>query len=657
MTVSKFLNQNTIKITPPKELPLKKSNFAGGQDSLTSIEELGQNVSPYLRNVRNTHQGSIGTKKGPGYYSQAAGQATDIAHTSTTGAADTTITNTAYAASSFVAGATKRLVEVDLRVKSANATAPLLVELWSDNSGVPGSKLAGTSISAGVVTASYLTLPAYFIEAPLLASGTTYWIVCYLQSNGTGSYSWSTSSSYTGGKTSTNTGLSWTTGNGGTFSTILATDGSVLGGDRFAFSNGSKINVIAIKEPAGTTGVYYINDATGAPVAIKSGLSASASYYSFAIFNDYVVFVNGYDGIYQFTSDLIPAGVTGIVANLANPPMLVANHKNRLFVLDTMNRVVFCEPGDITTWLSTNFFYVPSPKSGDPVNSMFILQDNLWFGTRKAGKYTLYGSDLSSFVLRHSTATKGTMNQQSVYVDGNFAYFASDDGIYSCNGTTDELMSRSITPDYMAIPDLTKTSIIVWNNELRFYCPQVGQTYNSQLFLWDLVNGGWFIDNNAYISRAIRYQAKGDPIKLLECSSLVGQVFVAEQQYSDLGKPIKLEYFDAPLCMGDPGVFKQILFYYVRFVAQNASYTVDCQMDKELQNSPASTFVQMQGGGAKWGSVNWGSFLWGQSNFDEATVPVNGEYRWFQPRFVITGADTPIELQGYSMRYLIEQPR
>jgi hypothetical protein len=333
------------------------------------------------------------------------------------------------------------------------------------------------------------------------------------------------------------------------------------------------------------------------------------------------------------------------------------NHKNRwCFLEKNTNRVVYSEPGDITNYLSTNFLYVPAPKSGDPASSMFKLQDNLWFGTRTS-KYVLYGSDSTSFILRQSLATKGIVNQNSVCVDGNYAYFVSDDGIYSCNGTTDELISRFITPTFMAIPDPSLGQIIVWQNTLRWYFAELGSLVCNAMLSLDLVNGGWFYDTNAYIQRVFKYKTSGDTPYLIECSSRVGQAFKAEQQYSDLGKPIKMEYFDAPQAFGDPAVYKQILFYYVRFVAEAGSYLVNCQMDKELQNSPADGFVQMQGGGTTWGSANWGAFIWGSSNFLEATIPVNGEYRWWQPRFTITGADCPIEFQGYSMYYLSQAPR
>jgi len=661
MTVSKFLNKAPVKITPPKQLTLRKSNFAGGQDTLTSIEELGPNVSPYLRNVRNVHQGSIGTKKGPGFYGVAPGQTTGVTQTSTTGGTDVALTTTSWAASSFTAGSTARMPRADFRVKQGGTagTAPIIVELWSDSSG-PAAKLASSSISVASVTSSYQLIQVNFIEAPALVSGTKYWWVLYQQSNGTGGYLWSASSTYaSSGLTSVNSGTTWSSGNGFNFTNYLATNGGTLGGGRFNVG-GTNYDVIAIKEVAGTTGVYWINPSTGALTSISTGLSSSATYYSFAYSTGILVYCNGFDSPRQWngSTDVAIAVVDSGNNNLLSAPaMLVVSHKNRWFFLENgTSRVVFSEVGTATTYLSTNFIYVPSPNNGDAPNSMFELQDYLWFGARKA-KWVLSGSDSSSFVLRRSTASKGTVTQPAVVVDGNFAYFASDDGFYSCNGTTDTIISRAITPDYQALADLTKIVMVVWNNQLRCYVPYAGSPVNNGLMMLDLVNGGWFLDNNAYVSVAFRYQQKGDPLLLIECSSLVGQAFKAEQQYSDLGKPIKLEYYDAPQAMGDPGLFKQVLFYYVRFVTEAGSYTIDCQMDKELQNSPASYPVNLQGGGAKWGTAVWGSFVWGQSNFDEFTVPVSGEYRWFQPRFVITGADTPVELQGYSLVYLLEQPR
>lgn len=660
MASSTFAKKRMVKVAAPKEQMLRKSNFAGGLNTLMSIEELPENESPYLRNVRNVHQGSIGTRKGPGFYSHAGGRTQQANQISTTGATNISVTAVNLAASSFVPTSTARLTSVDLNLKTGTTmpTAPLLVEIWSNASGAPAVKLAGSSLSVASVTTSYQYVTCRFIEAPLLTSGTTYWIVTYMQ-GGVGSYSWSASSTYATGSVSNNSGTSWTAGNGMNLKTWLSTDGGTLGGERFTFSSGTKVDLIAIKEATGTTGVYSINANTGALTAISTGLSSSATFYSFEIFNDIVVYVNGYDAPHQWDGTTDSALVVTPVT-LTAPAYVVKSHKNHLFLLErNTNRVIFSQPGDIsasTGWPSTNFIYVPSPKSGDPVNSMWELQDNLWFGTRKT-KYVLYGADLSSFTLRKSTAVKGVMGPTCVTVDGNFAYFVSDDGIYSISGSTDQLLSKEITPDFQNIADITKGSIIVWNNTLRYYCVGPGSAVCNQMLSLDLVNGGWFYDTNQYISQVFKYKSLGDPLKLVECSSLVGAAFYAEQQYSDLGKPIKLEYFDTPLALGDPGVYKQILFLYMRFAAQSGNYTVDCQVDKDLQNSPASTFVQQQGSGSLWGTAIWGQFTWGQPNFIEATIPVNGENRWYQVRLVITGADCPIELQGYTMYYLSQAPR
>ena len=658
MTVSKFLNTKPLKVAAPKEQQLKRSNFAGGIDTLTSPEEMGPNTTPYARNVRNVHQGSIGMKKGPGVYTVPQGQTTDNTHVVITAPTDTVISTTNWVATSFIAGGTKSLSRIDLRIKSATVagTAPIIVELWSDNAGKPGTFIASSSISSAAVTTSYQNLPCYFIEGPALLTGSVNWIVVYQQNNGAGQYNWSASTTYTGGLTSTNSGVAWASTNGLNFTTYLATTGGTLGATRVRFSNGNKYDVYAFKEAGGTTGVYWSAPGTGVLTVIKTGLSGSATDYQFFFTNDLLVYVNNVDNPRQWngstdTSVIFPGGF------LSSTVMGVINHKNRWFFLESdTNRVVYSEAGDITTYLSTNFLYVPAPKTGTPVTSMWRLQDNLWFGTRKS-KYVLYGSDATSFILRQSLATKGVINQNAVTVDGNFAYFVSDDGLYTCNGSTDTIISRFITPTFNSIPDLSKGQLVIWNNNLRWYFAEAGSASCNAMLTLDLINGGWFYDTNAYVQRVFKYQTPGDALSLIECSSTVGAAYFAEQQYSDLGKPIKMEYFDIPQFMGDPGVYKQILFYYVRFVAESGSYLVNCQMDKELQNAPADGFVQMQGGGPIWGTVVWGQFRWGTSNFIESTIPVNGEYRYWQPRITITGADCPIEFVGYTMYYLTQQPR
>lgn len=660
MATSKFVTRRIVKVAPPKEDVKNKYNFAGGEDSLTALEEMADNTTPYSRNARNVHQGSIGKRKGIGFYSTPGDETLQISQITTTGAADLSITTTQWQAATLVPSSNTRLTRLDLNVKygTTAANAPLIVEIWQTLAGVPTVKIATSSISVSSVASSYAYIPVRFEEAPQLTSGATYWIITYLQNTGTGSYLWSSSNAYAG-KVSANSGVTWTATQGGNYKSYMSTPGGALGRIRIRFSSGTKATVFARTEAAGTTGVYLINDITGALTAIKTGLSSSATDYQFAFGNDILYFVNGVDAPQQWdgtTETTVPNA--GAVAGF--PPVgaiRLTIHKNRLFFLENSGRVVFSDAGDFTTYQSVSFFYVPTPKPRNPVNSMFVFQDFLWFGTNGGPKYYLQGSDLSSFVLRVSTAVKSMISQNTVAVDGNYFYFwSTDNQLYSCNGATDTLISKAISLNLQALTNYTTPSLIVYQNNLRFYFAETGSAYNNAMYLLDLVNGGWFRDDNFYISGAVKLDAKGDSQGLVEFSSLTGTAFYAEVGYSDLGRPIKLTYYDKPETFGAPGVRKEIIFYYPEFVAQTVSTIVDCQVDKDLQNQPVSYTINVQGTGALWGTAIWGSFTWGSNTLVKPTIPVTGEWRYFQNRYICDGADTPCELRGYSSYYLVKTP-
>jgi hypothetical protein len=79
-----------------------------------------------------------------------AGEALDAAHVSTTGAADQSVGVTTWKAKKWTAVASGRLTKVEIRVKNASsATGPIIVLVYSDSPGSPGTLLAQTSIVDG----------------------------------------------------------------------------------------------------------------------------------------------------------------------------------------------------------------------------------------------------------------------------------------------------------------------------------------------------------------------------------------------------------------------------------------------------------------------------------------------------------------------------
>lgn len=624
-----------------------------GLNTTAPYTQLKDSQSPYMYNARLYARNStdrrvaVGTRKGPGFYSVPLGETVDQQQTSVTGAADQSITTTTWIGAKFTAGASGRLTKVDVRLKQGTApTQHVIVAIYSDSAGSPGTLMATSSILSSSITSSYAYLSSRFVEAPVVASGTSYWIVAYMQMGGSGNYLWSSTTTATTSKTSANSGGSWAAA---TFSmnikTYVSTNSKLLGGFRYTPSNSTAKTLIAHG-----TNVYTVSDVDGSTSSIKSGLSSSATDYNFAQSNDQVFTVNGQD-VPQYWDGTTWAIVGG------SPPVskFAVFHKNRLFLVDTTNptKLVYSDLSDYQTYTSTNFIYVPAPKSGDPVVGMVVFQDNLTIFTRKT-KWVLFGDDPGNFVLRQSSGKKGATNQSVIASDPNYIYFLSDDGIYRYNGSSDELISDDIQNEVDGIADKTKAAGVMSNNYYRLYYPNTGATANNSTVLWDTINNFWLRDSNTYIDKPFLNESSA----LIEGSSLVGQIFFGEQAYSDLGKPLAFQYWTNYFGDGLRKIFVRRIIPSIRLQTQPYQLAIKVDID-QLNNTPLIYAISAQASGTLWGAgspVNWGAgYLWGSATVSTPTVLQGTEGYWHQVRFEQTGTDTPVEILSYLLQIRVRR--
>lgn len=622
-----------------------------GLNTTAPYTQLKDGESPNMYNARlyarnsSDRRVAVRTRKGPGFYSVPLGETVDQQQTSVTGAADQTMTTTTWKGAKFTAGASGILDRVDIRVKQGTSpTQHLIVAIYSDSGGSPGTLLATSSILSSAITTSYAYLSAYFIEAPAVVSATSYWVVAYMQAGGTGNYLWSSTTSATTSKSSTTSGGTWSaTSYSLNVKTYVATNSKFLGGIRYTPSNATAKTVIAHG-----TNVYTVDPTTGVTTSIKSGLSASATEYNFDQSNDILYAVNNFDAPQQWDGTTW-AAVSG------SPPTspLLAFHKNRLFFVDKTNptKLVFSELSDYATYLSTSFIYAPSPKSGDPITSIRVFQDNLIIFTRKT-KYVLFGDDPGNFVLRQSSGKKGAVNNAVVKSDANYIYFLADDGVYRYNGSSDDLISDAIQNEIDGIADKTKASAVVHNNYYRLYYPSTGQTANDRTVLWDTINTFWLRDSGTYIDKPFVTEAD----VLIEGSSKMGAIFTAETAFSDLGKPIDFVYHTKYFGDGLRKIFMRRIIPSIRL--QTQPYLLNVYVDLEQRNSNSLSYTMNAiASGSTWGSTyTWGSTTtWGSATVSTPAPLQGSEAYWQQIRFEKSGVDTPVEILSYLIQLRVRR--
>jgi len=609
----------------------------------------GSNEWRVSKNARITTFGEYSTRKGFDFHSAAVGETQDAAITAVTGASTIGINNATRIAQKFTSGATARLTKIDVNIKNdTSASGVVMAEIWSAVGGVPSALLATSSIAASTPSATLSYQTFYFVEAPSVTISTDYFIVLYTQDVSSGSYYLSTTTSATTAFISTDLGFSYsTTSYAINFKEYYATAGAVKGLFRAYKTDGTKVTLFVHG-----TSLYTVNNSTGALTAIKTGLNASATKYRFTIVNDVVYYVNGYDGYrkWDFTTESQVSAT-----NYTH----ICQHKGMIFLVTSLdpNKIVFSNFGLYETFTSTDFIYIPAPKTGDPVASFASLNGYLYINTNN-NRYILSGSDRTDFYLSSAPDHHGTFTQETTAIDKNYMYYLSNDGMYRSNGSQAELLSSNI---YQEIIDLqNKADCVVEINSGRLYLwyRSANATTPDECYVWNLnfSAAGTTVeskDTKAYVARS--FAAFNDGYVLLVGSSLVGKVFWQElttNDYSNLGGIIEFELSTNYMSFASPAVLKEIRYWEPRFQAQSDSYTITCQYAYDLRDNWTTVIDQnTQGVGVKYGTgVIFGAGAqYGTTSELQSYIYVPGEYRRIALRYKNYAARQPHKFLGHTM--------
>lgn len=645
---------------------LTENNFynLSGLDLYSPDELMKDNNSPFARNFRvftdSDLDSRVAVSKRLGHtrYSDTVGEQSNNSQTATTGASTVTVGSINWIAQ-FFTGATlivgERLSRISLRARNtASGTAPILVELWSDDGTLPATKIATSSIDPAQLTSSYAYVDAVFIEAPEIEADTNYWIVIHQQSEGTGVYDFSTTTAGTLAATSANAGNTWTTQSYSlNFNVYTAPAGGVIATHRFYRTNNAPETIFVANNGSGV-GLYKVNDSTGAVTLITGTLDATATNYEFVNVDNKVYFVNGVDvpKVYDGTTLSNMGGSPGVAIS-------IRLHKAVLFLLDSANRVIYSDADNLENFDATSFIYVPAPDTADFVQYMEEFQDNLVFMTRNT-KWVLYGQDINTFTLRESTATKGVVGQKAAFKWNSFIYFvAPDKNVYVFNGGTDKAIGTLISRKFEQVADLSTINLMVHNDELRIYYTPTGQAEQQNCLIDDLEYFQWEEDTEVYVRTAIGLNSQTDDGQLVVGSSVISRLMYAETGGSDLGKPILFDWWTKYMSFGHPTRKHRIKRLYPVFRPGDGPYFCNVDIDADYANSPSENLVLMGtdsatwGGGSTWGGgATWGS----DQSFDIPRLSVPGQNAKHQIRFTQHGVDNAVRVLGFSTYTKLRRP-
>lgn len=561
------------------------------------------------------------------------------------------------------------LTRLDIELTKASFATPtghIIVEIYTDNSGKPGTLIAESSYLASTVSASptYTYLTAHFIDAPSLTAGHQYWFMCYIQDNGSGIYllhqtvaaGGALNVTFTGNKTTGMT-ITGTSAIGKTcrFKTYLSTAGGVQGHSLRYPSNNANLILFA---QLGV--VYSVSLSAPTPTVIDSTLSSSAKNIRFTQVDDMTVYVDGTNPA-RFWDGTNPAANLAGVPSAA--PLNVLTWKNYLFFQTGPTRIDFSDINNFTSYPAVNFFYVGTPLSADHITGWEVFHDALTVFTHNTKYLVLAGAsaNISTFTYKEAVGTKGAVSQEAICADANFIYFISDDGnLYAWNGAKDVLLSDKLQPELSAITDKTKIRLGFYRNQLRLYYPKAPSTFANQMLLYDLELQQWFMDTGHPVNSSDDLYL--DSQQLVEFSSLVGAVYLGESGFDDLGKAIAWKYHTNyktyayrrrnGQTFGGGSAKKRIKRFHPVVRTEDVNYTMYVGKDMDFANTPDMREYIISGGGATWGSFVWGDGTrYGQAGQISKLSGMSGRGLHIQYRFERTGVETPAELYGYIAQY------
>lgn len=617
---------------------------------------LAYNCRMYPRNTSGRARVPIESRDGIKYYFAPVGEAVSTQQTSVTGATDQAIGLTAWLAQSFSAGSTGALSKIELNLKKNTSDDVVVVEIREDNSGTPSETILATSAvpNRDVADSGASYVAFRFPNAPMLTSGTTYWIIVRLQEKYfiTQTYQVTRTSSSSGTlKTgvavyATNTPtatVTWSATTGSiNFKTYISTAGQVLGSHRRVSITGKKETLFV----QGTT-LYVVDESTKTTTALKTGLSASAKYYRWVQVNDITYIVNGYDNMQKYD------GSTVTSVTLPFIPDNIVEFKNRLFWTTKAdpNRVFFGNLAtDYETVESTNFFYVPDPKSADPIRAMAVFQDQLVIFTAET-KHILAGSDISSFTRRQAMGTKGARSQEGVVVDHNGIYFLADDNkVYFFNGSSDYYISEPIQPELDYNTDPAATHLIIWERQLRIYFKSTGSPYHNRMALYYLTYREWFIDTDTYTCYPIVLDK--DSNELLEFSSVIGTGYYAEQTPgAHLGAPIDWKYWTVYYKYSSGMAKDRIKKFRPYFESPEQYTTVQVGRDVDYKDEPKMRDHRLDPSTTRYdeGLLYDNDVEYKTPKIVDKAVSMPGRGKINQYRFEKNGAYTKVRLIGFGL--------
>ncbi|WP_146084394.1 hypothetical protein [Rathayibacter sp. AY1C1] len=643
MVKSRFGYRTAIPPLSSSKGQTRAISFKDGVNTYKDNDDMKVTELAAAYDVRFVKIGRYQTRRGLDHYSVPVGEALNASVSSIASASVLTVSGSQALSQKLTSTKTERITRAEVRIRStATSRGTVLVELCADAGGVPGAVLARSSIRAADVSSAWSYRTVRFAAAPDISNLTVFWVTIRGQSANVGEYEVSTTGSAATALSSATAGEAWsTTSVAANVAVYSSPAGGVKGLLRAYRSNGQKVTLFS----AGGS-VYSVNDTTGATAVVRSGFSQPATHVRTQMVQDATYWVNGLEKPWKYDFN----EWTQITAAPYTPDLII-EHKGLLFFNDVEDRtrIFYSNFAEYDRYTSTDFIYVPAPKSYDGLTAFAKLNGVLYLFAKR-NKFQLNGSDNDTFNLDEAPDQRGTFSQESVVFDANYIFHADEEGVHMFNGTESRNLAESFLEDYLAIPNKSTIQLELYRNRLYVFHGPQGAAANTRCFVYNLLlNCFEALDLGTPIGRTFSRYAQDDVF--LQASNRVAAIYYGELSTNDhhnLGDQLQYELRTAYNHFDTPASSKRAPKHYPQFPSVTGSYAVEVGYDKDFAGAPSYSSVDVSGSGARLNTglrLNTGVRLAGQ-RMVEPRLTIPGTFKRIQRRYRHVAAREPVELDS-----------
>ena len=201
-------------------------------------------------------------------------------------------------------------------------------------------------------------------------------------------------------------------------------------------------------------------------------------------------------------------------------------------------------------------------------------------------------------------------------------------------------------------------TVAEWQNQVRFYIQESGSAYNNACVIYHEGLDELQYDTDTWIQQAIPYDDADDSNQLIEVSSLVPTMYIAEQEYSHLGMPIDFEYRLSYTSLKSPAQKKRIKKFFPLLQGVDTSFPLTVGLDRDFQDSPRTKIVNLTVDGGTFGQDHEfgdGLEFGGGTSFKQHRLRFSGYGNYWQIRVSRKAVNNRVALVGAQFSYKMKR--